>query len=235
MCTVLVKEVVNSYGWGWNKGCVKYFENLRGATKLLIRGTTCTKTFWVILPQICVSILCHDCTLCGAWNCSRVQQWAAKIVWAVDGGHEYVCHHGTFQPAPVPPTPSHNFWLLPHSLCLLQVIGILPYNYLLQTVPTFVNMLSYDPPPPQTQWYSVPTQVVLLSRLITPVPINHRPHSWSDHVQYYMQFVNWQKKNQWCEHSTPPTTSQKMLFIDNIVLISHHKIRHIIWTANFSL
>ncbi len=38
---------------------IKYLENLMGAA--IFEGLQeCTKTFWVILPQICVSILCND-------------------------------------------------------------------------------------------------------------------------------------------------------------------------------
>ncbi len=75
-------------GAGWNGGSKIFGENFgRGATQFLkiFKGGG-HKTFWVILPQICMPIWWHAHAMWeGHEHFSHIWGWAAKLFYACEG------------------------------------------------------------------------------------------------------------------------------------------------------
>ncbi len=94
-------------GAGWNKRLVKYFGEPRGVTQMWkVHEGGGTKTFWVILPQICMSILWHYCIIgVGHENFPLLEGGLRQKICVFKGGMKMFMFKPTLFP--------HICWQLP--------------------------------------------------------------------------------------------------------------------------
>ncbi len=101
---------------GW--GTMKYLWELSGSPKYLNIHKGAAKTFWVILPQMCLWVLWHNHTVSRVWIFFfHIWKRAAKLFCMFEGGSKFVYHCRTFHPPP----PGPNCWQLPLILEKKQI------------------------------------------------------------------------------------------------------------------